>query len=61
MRVSLERELKLHGDDEVILVPKEEEPPDDAEQPHAEIPVVGSPLLESLLEMGGNTHGKLTN
>ena len=26
MRVSLERELKLHGDEE-LLVPKEEEPP----------------------------------
>jgi len=31
MRASLERELKLHGDDEELLVPKEEEPPDDAE------------------------------
>ena len=40
MQVSLERELKLHGDDEELLVPKEEEPPDDVEQPHVEIPVV---------------------
>ena len=40
MRVSLERELKLHGDDEELLVPKEEELLDDVDQPHAEIPVV---------------------
>jgi len=30
MRVSLERELKLHGDEE-LLVSKEEEPPDDVD------------------------------
>jgi len=40
MRASLERELKLHGDDEELLVSKEEEPLDDADQPHTEIPVV---------------------
>ena len=39
MRVSLERELKLHGDEE-ILVPKEKEPLDDVDQPHVEDPVV---------------------
>jgi len=39
MRVSLERELKLHGDEE-LLVPKEEEPPDDVDQPHVEDPIV---------------------
>lgn len=38
--MSLERELKLCGDDEELLVPKEEEPPNDVDQPHAEIPVV---------------------
>lgn len=37
--MSLERELKLHGDEE-LLVPKEEEPPDDVDQPHAKDPVV---------------------
>ena len=36
MRESLERDLKLHGDDDELLVPKEEEPPDDVDQPHAE-------------------------
>lgn len=30
MLVSLERELKLHGDEE-LLVPKEEEPPNDVD------------------------------
>jgi len=30
----------LHGDDEELLVPKEEEPTYDAKQPHAEIPVM---------------------
>ena len=35
MQVSLERELKLHGDDEELLVPKEEELPNDVDQPHA--------------------------
>jgi len=39
MRVSLERELKLHGDEE-LLVPKEEEPCDDVDQPHVEDLVV---------------------
>jgi len=39
MQVSLEREPKLHGDEE-ILVPKEEEPPNDVGQPHVEDPVV---------------------
>ena len=39
MRVSLERELKLHAEEE-CLVPKEEEPNIDAEQPHVEDPVV---------------------
>jgi len=37
--VSLERELKLHCDEE-ILVPKEEEPPDDVDEPHAKDPIV---------------------
>ena len=37
--MSLERELKLHGDEE-LLVPKEEEPPNDVDQPHEEDPVV---------------------
>ena len=31
MRVSLERKLKLHAEEE-LLVPKEEEPQDDVEQ-----------------------------
>ena len=31
MQASLERELKLPGDDEELLVPKEEEPLNDAE------------------------------
>ena len=31
MQASLERELKLHGDDEELLVLKEEEPPNDAD------------------------------
>ena len=35
MRVSLERELKLHAEEE-LSVPKEEEPQIDAEQPHVE-------------------------
>jgi len=35
MRVSLERELQLHTVEE-LLVPKEEEPQTNAEQPHAE-------------------------
>ena len=35
MLVSLERELKLHAEEE-LSVPKEEEPKIDAEQPHAE-------------------------
>ena len=39
MRVSLERELQLQVVDE-MLVPKEEEPRTDAEQPHAEVPRV---------------------
>jgi len=39
IRVSLERELKLHGDEE-LLVPKEKEPPNDVDQPHAKDPVV---------------------
>eukprot|EP00253_Pinus_taeda_P018256 PITA_18256 len=39
MRVSLERELKLHVEDE-LLVLKEEEPQTDAKQPHAEDPRV---------------------
>jgi len=38
--VSLERELKLHGDDEELLVPKEDEPPNAVDQPHAKISVV---------------------
>lgn len=36
MRVSLERELKLHADKE-LLAPKVEEPHIDVEQPHAEV------------------------
>jgi len=44
MRVSLERELKLHGDEE-LLVPKKEEPLDDVDQPHAEDPVVETTTL----------------
>ena len=40
MQVSLERELKLHGDDEQLLVPKEEEPPNDADQRHADDPEI---------------------
>eukprot|EP00253_Pinus_taeda_P027145 PITA_27145 len=39
MRVSLERQFKLHGDED-LLVPKEEEPPGDVDQPHREDPVV---------------------
>jgi len=39
MRVSLERELKFHAEEE-ISVPKEGEPQIDAEQPHAEDPRV---------------------
>jgi len=39
MHLSLERELKLHAEEET-LVPKEEEPQIDAEQPHAEDPRV---------------------
>eukprot|EP00253_Pinus_taeda_P033149 PITA_33149 len=39
MRVSLKRELKLHVEEE-LLVPKEEEPQTDVEQPHAEDPGV---------------------
>ena len=35
MRVSLERELKLHAKEE-LLVPNEEEPQTNVEQPHAE-------------------------
>ena len=35
MRVSLERELKLHAEEE-LSVPKEEEPQIDAEQSHVE-------------------------
>jgi len=35
MSVSLERELELHADEE-ILAPKVEEPQIDVEQPHAE-------------------------
>jgi len=42
--VSLERELKLHGNEE-LLVPKEEEAPDDVDQPHAENPVVETTIL----------------
>ena len=30
----------MHGDDEELLVPKEEEPPDDADQLHEDILVV---------------------
>jgi len=39
MQVSLERELQLQAMEE-ILVPKEEEPQTDVEQPHAEVPGV---------------------
>ena len=39
MRVSLERELKLHAEEE-LSVPKEEKPQIDAEKPHAEDPGV---------------------
>ena len=39
MRLSLERELKLHVEEE-LSVPKEEEPQIDVEQLHAEDPVV---------------------
>lgn len=39
MRVSLERELQLQAVEE-LLVPKEDEPQTDAEQPHAEDPGV---------------------
>lgn len=39
IRVSLERELELHADEE-ILAPKVEEPQIDVEQPHAEVPGV---------------------
>ena len=39
MRVSLERELQLQVVEE-LLVPKEEEPQTDAEQPHAKVPGV---------------------
>ena len=35
IRVSLEREVKLHPEEE-LLVPKEDEPQTDAEHPHAE-------------------------
>ena len=37
--MSLERELKFHGDEE-LSVPKKEEHHDDADQPHTEDPVV---------------------
>ena len=39
MRVSLERELKLHAQEE-LLVPKEEEPQTYVEQPHVDDPGV---------------------
>ena len=39
MRVSLERKLKLHAEEE-LLVPKEEEPQTDVEQLHTEDPRV---------------------
>ena len=39
MRVSLERELELHAEEE-LLVPKVKEPQIDVEKPHAEVPVV---------------------
>jgi len=39
MQVSLERELQLQAVEE-FLVPKEEEPQTNAEQPHAEVPGV---------------------
>jgi len=40
MSVSLERELKLHGDDEELLFPREEEPLDYVDQLHVEDPIV---------------------
>ena len=39
MRVSLERQLQLQVVEE-LLVPKEEEPQTNVEQPHAEVPGV---------------------
>jgi len=39
MRISLDKELQLHAMEE-FLVPKEEEPQNDVEQPHAEVPGV---------------------
>ena len=60
MRVSLERELKFHGDEE-LLVPKEEEPLDDVDQPHAEDPVVETTTPGESSRDGKNARRKLTN
>jgi len=50
MKVSLEREIELHIDEE-ILTPKVEEPHIDMEQPHAENPrVETSTQVESFRE-----------
>ena len=45
MRVSLERELVFHADED-ILVPKVEKPQIDVEQPHAEVPRVETSTQE---------------
>jgi hypothetical protein len=59
MRLSLERELDLHADKE-LLVPKDE--PQDVEQSHAEDHGVEKPLMQSHpLEMVGSTPEKLTD
>ena len=55
MCVSLKRELMLHGDDEELLVSKEEESQDDVDQPHAEIPVVEITIARESSIDGGNT------
>jgi len=54
MRVSLERELQLQAMEE-LLVPKEEEPQTDVEEPHVEVSGVETSTQD------GSAQEKLTN
>jgi len=51
MRVSLERELELHAEEE-LLVPKVEEPQIDVDQPHTEVPRVETSTQEDSSRKG---------
>jgi hypothetical protein len=60
MRVSLERELKLHAEEE-LLVPKEGSLRLMRSSRMQRIQEWRHPLMQSLPEMGGNAQGKLTD